>query len=115
MKKLLMILTLITITSSAYCAGFQWTDWLDRDDPGGIGDFENLSAFIITGESCEFPKAIKCKTLAGADYHSTGQIYTCNAVDGGICRNLEQPTGETCLDYKVKFLCPKSFFDEAFN
>lgn len=107
MKKIMMFLTLLVLTAPAFSAGYQWTQWLDRDNPSGTGDWENLNAFLANGQACEFPQAIKCKTLDGQDYHSTGQTYTCDVTIGGICKNNEQATGETCLDYKVKFLCPR--------
>lgn len=82
-----------------------WTAWLNRDRPGGAGDFEALSSFVERGEACSRPRGIECRVRGGADWTETGQIYTCEPSQGGICRNTDQ-AGGGCLDYEVRFLCP---------
>jgi hypothetical protein len=79
-----------------------WTDWLDRDSPGGVGDFETLADF--TGV-CAAPVAIDCSTLDNIDWTDTGEIVTCDPAVGLVCRNADQGDGY-CLDYKVRFACP---------
>jgi hypothetical protein len=82
-----------------------WTPWLNRDAPGGFGDFETLADFIAAGQACATPFAVECKTLGGVDWSQTGDVYSCTASGGGICLNASQPDG-SCEDYQVRFLCP---------
>ncbi|PTL76776.1 hypothetical protein [Vitiosangium sp. GDMCC 1.1324] len=82
-----------------------WTPWLNRDAPGGVGDFETLSDFLTEGfPVCSNPIAIECQTTSGVNWSSTGQVYSCT-LSGGTCTNSQQSNG-TCLDYQVRFLCP---------
>ncbi len=84
----------------------QWTGWLDRDGPGGAGDFETLADFLAAGQACPAPLAIECRTTAGGvDWTQTGEVYHCTTTLGGYCRNNEQPDAQ-CLNYEVRFLCP---------
>ncbi len=80
-----------------------WTSWYDADDPGGTGDFETIGGTIPA--PCPAPTAIECQTTDGVDYAATGQVVTCDVSQGLICINAQQ-TDWTCLDYKVRFLCP---------
>ena len=82
-----------------------WTEWLNRDDPGGNGDYETLADFVNAGQSCVHPVDVRCQTLGGVDWTAAGQVYTCNTTVGGVCRNADQANG-ACLDYRVSFLCP---------
>ena len=82
-----------------------WTAWLDRDDPGGSGDFETLADFVRAGQACASPKEIECQTLTGSPAASTGQPYTCDPKVGGVCDNRKLPAGQTCQDYRVRFCC----------
>ena len=80
------------------------TEWLNRDSPGGKGDYETLSAFKEAGKACPNPIDIQCQTVAGVDWQESGQVYICDPSKGGICQNAKQKSGR-CLDYKVRFLC----------
>lgn len=82
----------------------QWTAWLNRDTPGGSGDFESLTEFVKTKAVCALPVAIECRTRDGRDWRETGQNYKCEPSVGGVCRNAEQKNGR-CLDYEVRFQC----------
>lgn len=85
-----------------------WTSWLDRDNQGGVGDFEGLSDFLKEGKACRKPLGIECRTVKdGKDWREVGQVYTCTPGTGGVCRNADQRSGSRCLDYEVRFLCPK--------
>jgi Mucin-2 protein WxxW repeating region len=54
------------------------TPWFDRDNPGGSGDWENLSA-LVTKVEC---------TLAANGQSTVGKPgYTCDVAGGSICRN----------------------------
>ncbi len=69
------------------------TPWLDRDDPGGVGDYETIRDLLT----------IKCKFVNGGiitEGSPTG--YHCNIPDGGWCKN-NNPAGLACKDMKVKF------------
>lgn len=80
---------------------FRWTQWLDRDNPSGNGDYEGLQDFA-SQVPCVQPLAVQCQTTAGADWWTTGQKYTCRPDIGGVCVN----EGQRCADYRVRFLCP---------
>ena len=54
------------------CHTYCWTRWLDRDDPPGMGDHENLVHFPPAQVYPE-PVGIECSTIAGAPYQSTGK------------------------------------------
>ena len=82
-----------------------WTQWLNRDGPSGVGDYELLGNFVTMGQACPNPLAVQCQTLSGVDWTQTGEVYTCNTTQGGFCVNGSQPDGQ-CLDYRVRFLCP---------
>jgi len=79
-----------------------WTPWLSRDTQGGSGDYEDRASFVASGQACEAPTAIECRTKAGVDWRKAGQKYTCDKDIGGVCRN----DGQRCEDYEVRFLCP---------
>lgn len=85
--------------------GGNWTPWLDRDNPSGKGDYETLVDFLQNGQACPNPAGIQCQTLNGVDWTQTGEVYSCTAALGGYCINTNQPDG-SCLDYRVRFLCP---------
>lgn len=87
----------------SFCSGpTQWTDWLDRDNPSGSGDFETLAEFQSAGQVCDAPLNVECETLDGRPWTEVGQQYSCRLDRGGVCRNQ----GQNCLDYRVRFLCP---------
>lgn len=83
-----------------------WTPWMNRDDSGGVGDFEDLANYLSMGQACPKPLAIECQTASGVDWKLAGQVYHCIPDLGGVCYNSEQPIGQLCLDYQVRFLCP---------
>ncbi len=78
-----------------------WTEWFDRDNPGGSGDWETLSDFE---EICDTPVDIDCETTSGVNWTLTGETLICNTTSGLICRNSDQADG-SCEDYRVRFLC----------
>jgi hypothetical protein len=85
-----------------------WTVWLNRDTPGGSGDWETLTDFRAAGVNiCNgaTPIAIDCRTKSGGiHWTATGEVYSCTPAVGGVCQNSQQPDG-ACLDYEVRFLC----------
>ncbi|KAJ6658779.1 hypothetical protein lerEdw1_019700 [Lerista edwardsae] len=88
------------------------TNWFDRDDPSGTGDWELLSDLWNEkpGESCHQPLALEVQTLDGTPASETGQQFAVNEpITGFACINDQQGKGVFCLDFKVRFTCPESF------
>lgn len=84
-----------------------WTAWLNRDAPSGVGDFETLKDFVQAGQVCAQPTKVECRTRPGhQDWGQAGQVYQCATALGGVCGNADQPGGQSCLDYEVRFCCP---------
>ncbi|MCP5016990.1 MAG: hypothetical protein GY938_17240 [Ketobacter sp.] len=53
------------------CPGY-WTQWFDRDNPGGKGDFETLSSHRKMAWICEQPLWAEAETVQGVPAGSTG-------------------------------------------
>ncbi|XP_068591948.1 cartilage intermediate layer protein 2-like [Cebidichthys violaceus] len=90
-----------------------WTDWFDRDNPSGSGDWETLSSLRIEnpGKICPEPVAIEVQTLTGLSVAAAGDvIFTSDTTTGFVCRNADQ-SGRNCNDYRVRFTCPITFCD----
>lgn len=43
----------------------EWTEWLDRDNPSGTGDWEVLDIFVEQGKVCEHPISVMCEEVNG--------------------------------------------------
>jgi hypothetical protein len=82
----------------------QWSSWLDRDAPGGTGDWETRADFTVAQVGCASPVAIDARTLSGVPWQSTGEVLTVSPSVGLICLNASQPDG-VCQDYQVRFGC----------
>eukprot|EP01051_Picozoa_sp_SAG22_P006809 SAG22_NODE_459_length_10228_cov_9.593642_6_plen_592_part_00 len=131
------VAAVLLAASQAPLAGAQlgtWSEWLDRDDPSGIGDDESLIALRNDGLiPCSLPTQVECRTVNGttntsasilpgsngpaepAAWDATGQILAvgCTVENGLTCRNRDNPVllgatpqRITCLDYEVRFFCP---------
>ena len=61
-------------SKTSNCQTYCWTKWLDRDNPSGTGDYENLVNFP-SNQVCPKPVGIECRTTAGAPYQSTGKHF----------------------------------------
>ncbi|CAJ1065917.1 mucin-5AC%2C partial [Xyrichtys novacula] len=88
-----------------------WTDWFDRDDPCGTGDFESLSVlqYENPGKICNKPLQIEVQTTAGLSVAATGDVIdVADVTTGFICKNSDQTNG-TCHDYRVRFMCSPNF------
>ncbi|KAI8513398.1 hypothetical protein Bbelb_100370 [Branchiostoma belcheri] len=106
---------------SSYCGGCNprcipkpesctsWTDWFDRDNPTGTGDWENLSDLQNenSGRICDSPTGIQARVIGtGQDASLTGENFASyDPVNGFVCRNEDQKDG-MCLDYEIRFCCP---------
>uniref|UniRef100_A0A3B4BBN7 WxxW domain-containing protein n=1 Tax=Periophthalmus magnuspinnatus TaxID=409849 RepID=A0A3B4BBN7_9GOBI len=55
-----------------------WTEWFDRDNPSGKGDWENLELLLQEnpGKICEYPLQIEVQTTSGNSVASTGNVIT---------------------------------------
>jgi hypothetical protein len=91
------------------CDG-KWTTWQGHDRPNASGDFERRSSYEFP-QSCTDspPDAIQARYTSG---NSTivvngppDRLYQFDK-EGLICRNQDQPSGERCHNYMVRFICP---------
>ncbi|PWS23059.1 hypothetical protein DKP78_15135, partial [Enterococcus faecium] len=82
------------------------TNWFDRDNPSGTGDWELLSNLRQEnpGQICDQPIAIEVKTVdTNAPAASTGQSFLHNSpATGFVCENGGK---QYCRDYKLRFQC----------
>uniref|UniRef100_A0A670IMW0 WxxW domain-containing protein n=1 Tax=Podarcis muralis TaxID=64176 RepID=A0A670IMW0_PODMU len=102
---------------SNFCSGCM-TQWFDRDDPSGRGDYELLSNLWseYPGKICAEPLAINVQTLDGIPALKTGQKFSVyDPTQGFACINDEQKPGRSCHDYRVQFTCPGSFCSGEFH
>lgn len=53
-----------------------WTDWFDRDDPTGTGDWETLYNLRLEnpGKICDKPVDIEARTLSGLTVAAAGDV-----------------------------------------
>ncbi|XP_029903698.1 cartilage intermediate layer protein 2-like [Myripristis murdjan] len=88
-----------------------WTEWFDRDDPSGTGDWETLSNLRQEnpGKICPSPLQIEVTTTSGLSMASAGNVIAvADTTTGFICKNSDQKN-KRCLDYRVRFSCPFPF------
>ncbi|XP_048860203.1 mucin-5AC-like isoform X3 [Brienomyrus brachyistius] len=110
MIKVILAVWTILMTKECRCANICWTQWFDRDDPSGVGDFETLQNLRQEnpGKICDAPIAIQATTLSGTPASQTGQTFhNYDTTVGFACVNSENK--QMCLDYQVRFQCPPSF------
>ena len=91
------------------CQGL-WTQYYDRDNPSGNGDYETLTSLRNDhpDDICENPIAVDGREVSEqVHYSQTGQILTVDRDVGLSCVNSQQRNGR-CLDYEVRFCCPPS-------
>lgn len=106
--KLFIVAVAILFGGSLHAAFAQtWSPWLNRDAPGGKGDYETIAGFKADGKMpCDAPLAIECRFASSlhkpiANGNPAG--YTCNTAQGGYC---EHKPGLKCQDMEVRFSCP---------
>ena len=95
-----------------YPEGGGFTGWLNRDGPGGTGDWELHSAFLSQRPPvvCSNPSQIYANRIGGGFIiYTPGMtlpdvVAAFNEEVGLICRNSDQTDGR-CSDYQVQFLC----------
>ena len=81
--------------------GYEWTGWLDRDDPTGDGDYETVADFSLQ-DACSNPIAIDAQTRTSG----SSSVTHVDLEYGFWCNNDEQPDGAGCADFEVRFCCP---------
>ncbi|KAM3828431.1 cartilage intermediate layer protein 1 [Vipera latastei] len=88
-----------------------WTSWFNIDHPGGNGDYERLDAirFYYPSRVCPRPIRLEARTTDWVPAASSGQVVHSSVHEGFWCLNKEQPLGQTCFNYAVRFLCPPGF------
>uniref|UniRef100_W5N565 hyaluronoglucosaminidase n=1 Tax=Lepisosteus oculatus TaxID=7918 RepID=W5N565_LEPOC len=99
-----------TVTAtSQWIQGSEWTEWFDRDDERGSGDWEKLADLrnAFPDKICANPLDIEAATHDGIASNLTNEVF--HKIDkdyGFVCLNKDQPNG-ICNNYKVRFLCGK--------
>uniref|UniRef100_A0A673ZF08 hyaluronoglucosaminidase n=1 Tax=Salmo trutta TaxID=8032 RepID=A0A673ZF08_SALTR len=87
----------------------EWTEWFDRDDERGSGDWEKLSDLhkAYPDRLCSTPMDIQAESHDGVPSNETGDvIYKSDRDYGFVCLNKDQSHG-LCHNYRVRFLCGK--------
>nr|XP_033777276.1 cartilage intermediate layer protein 1-like isoform X2 [Geotrypetes seraphini] len=86
------------------------TQWFDRDDPSGYGDYETLSDLRTEypGQICTNPIGIEVRTIDGSPLQ-TSLIQFSDTTSGFGCVNKLTPPQGYCKDYTVRFTCPAAF------
>ncbi len=105
MYKYLTALILLLLPAAPAFGG--WTQWFDRDNPSGTGDWETLRDLLREYPNsglCEVPTGIECREVNGDPLSTANENVTCETSTGLICRNDDQDDGY-CQDYMVRFLC----------
>jgi Mucin-2 protein WxxW repeating region len=89
------------------CNG-KWTSWQSNESPSGTGDNENRSRYKFPA-SCTSPYAIQARYYVGNTAHIVNgppdRLYQFDK-NALVCRNKDQPAGESCHNYTVRFICP---------
>jgi len=89
------------------CLGGYWTQFFDRDNPSGNGDYE-IASYLrreYPGRLCSNPIGIDARVVgSNAPYYTTGQSIVISVQSGLQCVNARNT--RHCLDYKVRFCCP---------
>ena len=89
-----------TQLSIGKCSG-TWSTWGDRDNPSGVGDWETLN---YRKDVCEKPIAVEARIVSSQIMVTSQNVQF--SLTGLVCTNENQPAGEYCLDYEVRYCCP---------
>lgn len=113
MKKNAFILPLLFMSTFSYAQ--QWSAWLDRDLPGGAGDYETLGDFPPTSVcGGKTPLAIEARYQNGSNWtvikpgdNAPNYLRGFAPHIGLVCINTDQPTRNLadCTNYQVRFAC----------
>uniref|UniRef100_A0A3P9J8H9 hyaluronoglucosaminidase n=1 Tax=Oryzias latipes TaxID=8090 RepID=A0A3P9J8H9_ORYLA len=102
--------------SSQWLQEAEWSDWFDRDDERGSGDWEKLHDLhrAHPDRLCSTPLDIQAQTHDGVQSNQSGDvIHKIDKNYGFVCLNRDQPHG-LCHNYRVRFLCGKPVRPQAF-
>ncbi|XP_077495549.1 uncharacterized protein LOC144106577 isoform X2 [Amblyomma americanum] len=102
--------TVAVVTTQLPCA--YWSDWFDTSRPGaqghdgdqepGVRGHPELRDFCLHG----FVAAVDCRNERDVDFSQTGQLgLTCSLENGFACSDADQPSGQRCDNYKIRFYC----------
>ncbi|XP_067826228.1 mucin-5AC isoform X2 [Heptranchias perlo] len=97
--------------AESFCKCNCKTQWFDRDNPSGNGDYEDLVNLRkeYPDQICNNPTACEVETTSGIPASSSGDnVSDCSISTGFTCVNKEQKDGR-CEDYRIRFTCPESF------
>ncbi|XP_078495887.1 IgGFc-binding protein-like [Ciona intestinalis] len=101
--------TLAQFRSPTCGTGYQWTRFYNRDRPSGNCDCENFSALKRQHpEICNNRASVDVvDATTGIDYRVYGQVVNINTAGerGFSCFSRDQPNGQRCRDYKIRFCC----------
>jgi Mucin-2 protein WxxW repeating region len=86
----LLMSSLLALSLAVPASATTTTPWLDRDNPGGSGDWENLTG-LVTKVECAF-------TATGLP--TSGPAYRCDVMGGSQCINT---AALVCQDTKVQY------------
>ncbi|KAJ0061271.1 hypothetical protein NL108_014384 [Boleophthalmus pectinirostris] len=83
-----------------------WTEWFDRDNPSGTGDWELLTQLRkkYPGKICDKPVDIEARTWSGKTPAAAGDTVEMDKDKGFVCKNKDQKD-KRCNDYRVRFSC----------
>jgi hypothetical protein len=88
------------------CGPYRWTNWMDRDNPGGTGDWETVVDNVVNG-GCPNPIWVECTTTAGVPWWKTGEKVRFSTTGGCVCYGQDNPPNFKCKnDYMIRELCP---------
>ena len=85
-----------------YCNG-TWSSWDDRDDPSATGDWELLHLRQDVDKLCKEPTGVQARIIGTGAMTTTQNVAL--SLQGLSCENDNQPLGEWCHDYEVRFCC----------
>ncbi len=117
---LIAICSSLALSSSVTAnAAIGWTEWIDKDQPGGTSDAETLPSILQSGSYpsvCSSPSKIEARYQTGGSWQtitpesasSAPNVFRFfNAVDGLQCYNADQSASNKplCVNYQVRFYC----------
>lgn len=103
--------------------GLRWSGWLDRDDPGGSGDWELMDDFAHEQVGCMVPVAVEATTLTCTPAPLDDPAIQVTPMIGLRCENtvevferqpLEEPP-PSCADFQVRFGCADPDWDALYG
>ncbi|KAG9486500.1 hypothetical protein GDO78_006722, partial [Eleutherodactylus coqui] len=102
------LLLALLLNFSATFGATKWTSWFNVDHPEGDGDYETVEAirFYYPQRLCLRPIALEARTTEWARPKDTKEVVHSNPEKGFWCINTEQPRGQNCSNYYVRFQCP---------